>query len=87
MNPETYPHTIALSDREIVGLVNWHTAQIKRTIKQAGKAMLEVTASSPLPKGRTLKIVHDEAKTIVEFHQSRAKQLLAILKPTTKGTK
>lgn len=86
MNPETYPHTIALSDREIIGLVKWHTAQIKRTVKRAGQAMLEIS-TSPMPKGRALKALHDEAETIVTFHQSRAKELLAVVKPTTKGTK
>lgn len=78
MNTEQ-PFSIALSSDEIVALVKYHTGCVRKITNKMGKAALEHRGTHFLPSGRYLKLLHDEAKKLTDFHIARGKGLVSLL--------
>lgn len=74
MNTER-PYNVALSRDEVVALVKYHTAEMRKVTNRVGKMALEFHI------GRDLKRLHDVASEEVYLHSKRGKELLAIVKP------
>jgi len=74
------PFTVSLSAAEVLAIVNYHTAQVRRIPKILGNAALKLQASSILWSSRDMRALHAEAKLQVESHTNRARGLLSILK-------
>lgn len=71
--------TIELTEQEVCALLKHHQSMVRRVTNACGKACLDVRkvlARSP----RETKILIDEAQRLSDFHLSRGKQLIALLK-------
>lgn len=72
-------YQVEITGSEVGALVKYHCSVTRRITKQAGEEILK-THSGFFPKSRQMKIIHDEAKSLVDFHLARAKALQGLLK-------
>jgi hypothetical protein len=84
VSEEIYNTTVALSHAELCALIKWHSAQARTVGRKLGKVQMEMMAERFPASGKTLKVLHQEAKRQIDFHIGRAKGLLSLL-PDAKG--
>jgi hypothetical protein len=73
------PHTVTLSDEEVLALVKFHTNCVRQIPKKLGKALLEERTNF-FSRSRTMKILQEEAEAAVEARVARANELLTFIK-------
>jgi len=73
------PFTLALSRDEVVALVKFHTACARSVPRRLGKALMESRSTALIPNFRSMRIIQEEARRILDSHSSRAKGLLSII--------
>lgn len=78
MSAKIYP--VALSVEELKAVIDFHVRATKRIPKALGQAMLKHQATHLLPSGRAMKVLHDEAKSLIQQHAARVTELLSIFK-------
>lgn len=76
--PAERPYSVQLSAAEIVGLVRFHTSQVKRITRVMGQESMKLTRGV-FPVSRQLNALHDEAKRQSDAHIARARALLSII--------
>lgn len=79
VEPAERPLTVALSDTEVMALVNWHINMSNRTIKVVGKKLLTLRAKSLFPTKRESDALIQFGREQCEAHLQRAKGLQSIL--------
>jgi hypothetical protein len=79
--PAERPIQIAISLAEMLALVKYHEAQVKRIPKELGKALLQPTPYG-VTRAKMAARYQKEGQALVEAHLQRARGLLSILKTT-----
>jgi len=78
MKDETeYPFQLALSHNEMVALVKWHSAEIRKVPKQLGSIALKMREARV--GARQMKEIHNRAQDVIDFHVARAKGIMSLL--------
>lgn len=80
VEPAERPLTVALSDAELIAVINYHVAATRRISKATGKMLLEKRASNLFFKSRESNVLIAEARKLVDAHMARAIGLQSILK-------
>lgn len=76
-NSENYQ--IQITRNEMVVLVKWHCSQAKRIPKRMGELMMKERGALFSSRRATAQIA-TEARSLMDFHTSRAKGLASLLK-------
>jgi hypothetical protein len=69
---------IEITRAEMVVLVKFHLSQAKRIPKRMGDLMMKERGKL-LPSSKTMNAIATEARSLMDFHTSRAKGLASIL--------
>jgi len=78
--PADRPRTVALSDAEVLALINYHIAQAKRVTKTVGEKLCDLRSGSIFKSRASSSALIEHGRKLVRAHLDRATGLQSFLK-------